>query len=1149
MTESGNNRHTILIGDGGQSKSYQLIRLFNHYIFNEDIVPIYVPLCETKTMNGYSIYSFIHREYIDDLQESFVDDYEKKLIGMFNCANHVKFLILLDGYNELLESFSVQSVNATVAHEIKQLSDIDNVYLVITSRYFLTGSLFSGFSLADICNLTKQQVEIFVPNANNLDEQLLELLRSPFYLKRFIESTGDSRNNSVSHSTVTAGELLNEYLMEHIPLKFEREHSLDSKSHLLRKLRYCLTVLVPEFAFFMTWHKTHSISITKMNDCLKKNKTPFSENWEILDLLENYIVPANLMYSTAKSENNEYIFVHENYQDFFSAFWWTNRAKAKNFSEELLLLPLSIQMKKYIGDIVGENHFEKKQNCSSEPSPIECILRKNCRIFNNVAVQKFNRNCVEIMKISRHLSVTADYSELDLSLCRLNNVDCQNSNFQNCMVEKNTLIAENDNYVSYSFLECVWTDGDILVKIYSLGRITATNILDGSQIYSLPEHMSIGNCIYIDNERMIFNDYGDIRTYKTTSGELIDARKNVPLLKDEEGVFKPLLRIMAEINKCIKNFTEKGKIYVTDGSYDQGIKFFDATNNMFIIANTIARKNHFVFYDIDFKRIGELNLQNISVTYNIYQNGWCIGKNYDDDVLCFAKFRKKPLSVLSEIKFKIDVDSIKFVYVSKEGDYAVVLNENLEIYKLDLTTGINSCFHIPRFKPHDCCWKSVSADDDFLCFYYLGFDYENNFLNGICVFDYRNNNFRFKELYLSPYNAYQVVIKNGDYGFVVVTPTETYLLNQSLIEISTLRHRTGITELSACENRFFCTIGAKSITFSCFSLDEKDKKSVDIKATIDITFGANESKNIDYYIATEDYVVHKSGLKFQNCRLIRHIASLSCDIVESTVSNQCAIITYQSETSQTFAEIIVIDKTSLEISKLFVTQAMKNEKTVFNLFQSNNSQKHKSDLSESTKLLMNSFQFLNGDWYCFYDNLSNTSLVKFDVVNSSASIVFELDERYEKNFLCDEFVISTTSQSHYIEPQPDDEGNTIITIPTCSLNAVVDVYALKDGRHFRFDLGDITGVFIRGIDAIAFSNECEVLAVHEYDTNFLYFYKFEKIDGKAHLKFIKRITVTSANYFGCNFKGINVDKETMQCLMDNGGYIEKKETESHGNTE
>lgn len=1138
MLERGNNRHTILIGDGGCSKSYQLIHLFNHYIHNKEIVPIYVPLCETKTIKGYSILSFIHREYIDDLQESFVSDYEKKLIVMFRRANQVKFLIMLDGYNELLESYSMQSVNNTIFNEIKQLSEIDNVYLVITSRYFLTGSLFSGFSLADVCNLTKQQIENFVPCTNNLDEQILDLLQSPFYLRKYIEFMEDFHNNLTSDLTITAGELLHEYLMKHIPLKFEREHTLDYKSQLLRKLKYCLEVLLPDFAFYMTWHKTHIISIEEMNDCLKRNKTKLYENWEIIDLLENYIVPANLMYSIDKPENKEYLFVHENYQDYFAALWWINSAKAKNFSEELLLFPLSIQMKKYIGDIIGENRFEKKQDCMSEPSPIECILRKNHGIFNRKAVQKFNRNCVEIMKISRHLSVIADYSELDLSLCRLNNVNCQNSNFQNCMVEKNTLIAENDNYASHSFLECVWTDGDILVKIYSLGRITATNILDGSQIYSLPEHMSIGNyCIYIDNERMIFDDYGDIRTYKTASGGLIDTRKNVPLCKDEEGVFKPLLRMMAEINKGIKNFTEKGKIYVTDGSYDKGVKFFDATNNMFIIANTIARKNHFVFYDIDFKRIGELNLQNISVTYNIYQNGWCIGKNYDDDVLCFTKFRKEPLSVLSEIKLKIDIDSIKFVYVSKEGDYAVVLNENLEIYKLDLTTGINSCFHIPRFKPHDCCWESVSADDDFLCFYYLGFDYENNFLNGICVFDYRNNTFRFKELYISPDNAYQVVIKNGDYGFVVVTPIETYLLNQSLIEISTLRHRTGITKLSVCENRFFCTTGAKSITFSCFSLDEKDKKSVDIKANMDSTFGANESTNIDYYIAAENYVIHKSGIKFQDSRLIRHVKSCLCDIIESTVSNQCAIIKYQNENSQIFAEINIIDKVSLEISKVFITQAMKNGNTVFNIFQRCNIKKHSLDCNKSPELLMDSFQLLNGIWYCFYDNLINTSLVKLNLEKSLASIIFELDERYETNYLSNGFIISAFHQSRYIEPYLDNEGNTVINIPTCSSNAVVDVYELKYGRHFRFDLSDITGITIKNIDYIAFSNDCEVLAVNEQNTNLLYFYKFEKIDGKANLRFIKRINVALSNFFECNFKGINVDEDTMQCLIDNGGYL------------
>ena len=74
---SKSNRNTLLIGDGGQSKSYQLIDLFKSYITNEKVVPIYVPLCESGTKEGgYSILNFIYREYILDFQES-TSNYEK----------------------------------------------------------------------------------------------------------------------------------------------------------------------------------------------------------------------------------------------------------------------------------------------------------------------------------------------------------------------------------------------------------------------------------------------------------------------------------------------------------------------------------------------------------------------------------------------------------------------------------------------------------------------------------------------------------------------------------------------------------------------------------------------------------------------------------------------------------------------------------------------------------------------------------------------------------------------------------------------------------------------------------------------------------------------------------------------------------------
>ena len=426
---------------------------------------------------------------------------------------------------------------------------------------------------------------MFVPNIENENEQLVELIRSPFYLTRFLEYKEDTSENAFSNSSVTAGELLYSYLIEHIPKKYEKEHSLDSKSPVLRKLIFCLTKLIPEFSAYMAKNKTHSISINEMSNCYKKIQSPHTENWSIVDLLENYIVPCNLMYGIIQSESNYYLFCHENYQEFFAGIWWINYAKRTELSEELMKFSISVQIKKYIGDILKETRFENKKDCFSEPSSVELILGKNRGIINNKAVQKFNAECVEIMKISRHNSITANYSELDLSQCRFINSNCPNSNFEKCVVVKDTFISSYDEPFSDIGLEAIWTNGERLVRVYHNGEIVATNILDGTLIYNIPpQNATICSDVYIDEKQIIYADLGDIRIYETLSGNLINRRKAVNLLKDQKSIWRPLLRCVAEIYRLYSSLENKGKIYVIEGTFNHGdFTIYDQKHNLFFV--------------------------------------------------------------------------------------------------------------------------------------------------------------------------------------------------------------------------------------------------------------------------------------------------------------------------------------------------------------------------------------------------------------------------------------------------------------------------------------------------------------------------------------------------------------------------------------
>jgi hypothetical protein len=227
-----------------------------------------------------------------------------------------------------------------------------------------------------------------------------------------------------------------------------------------------------------------------------------------------------------------------------------------------------------------------------------------------------------------------------------------------------------------------------------------------------------------------------------------------------------------------------------------------------------------------------------------------------------------------------------------------------------------------------------------------------------------------------------------------------------------------------------------------------------------------------------------------------------------------------------------------------------NDNNVYDLFsridtRSDNGDS-KSEIIEDLNphILFDSFQFVHGNLYCFFDNLYYTSLVKIDITNALVNTVFDLKGRYAQNFVVnEEYIISYCSESPFVEPYTSEEGNLVIDIPTCSIDTEIGVSLLKSGEHFNIDLSKVSGNYpdetiTGGIDQYAFSSESNMLAVKQYGTNTIFFYKFSNTDDNVRFEFIKKVDIiATANYQGCDFNGVNLDDKTIQCLIDNGGHI------------
>ena len=94
----------------------------------------------------------------------------------------------------------------------------------------------------------------------------------------------------------------------------------------------------------------------------------------------------------------------------------------------------------------------------------------------------------------------------------------------------------------------------------------------------------------------------------------------------------------------------------------------------------------------------------------------------------------------------------------------------------------------------------------------------------------------------------------------------------------------------------------------------------------------------------------------------------------------------------------------------------------------------------------------------------------------------------------EEFIISYCSESQFVEPTNNEDGNTVINIPTCSIDTEIGIVLMKSGKHFNFDLSNVYGnhpdkKITGGIGKLAFSNESKVLAVQQHGTNSVFFYR------------------------------------------------------------
>lgn len=299
-------KNILLLSKGGGGKTTQLINLCNQLLqSNSDkrIIPVYISLNSYDGQRDYItkrlIDSFLGVVTSYDIETSVTN--MRKLV-LSNSNRHV--LLMIDGLNE------TSMDTASLIGEIKQLSILDNLQIILTSRYIikLDKRLFGIYKVETLNdNILSEKIH----NYNELNEELKKLLHLPLYLRQYLSIKDESKTR-----IATATELIDEYfkfqldkIEDSVGLKYKEtvENILNDflpnylYSHIYNTKRY---MVVEKSDIFVFWERyienTPEVKYTiKLNDK------------SCVDILQELGIIKDC------HADGLYVFYHESYLDYF----------------------------------------------------------------------------------------------------------------------------------------------------------------------------------------------------------------------------------------------------------------------------------------------------------------------------------------------------------------------------------------------------------------------------------------------------------------------------------------------------------------------------------------------------------------------------------------------------------------------------------------------------------------------------------------------------------------------------------------------------------------------------------------------------------------------------------------------------------------
>ena len=609
-------KHTVILGEGGMGKTVSLIRLWNEYLeksCEETPVPVFIALNEYNQISDSSkredfIVSIIKKNYGDQMvSHEAVCEIMKEPIQEED-GFIPSLILLLDGFNEI--TLDKRELLIEMRHLIEQAK---GVQIVITSRYDVRGNFnWTEFHLLKLMELEDKQVNLYLqeqgtPVAVSFTEgdsnRLRQLIKNPMMLTLYASTCEVQkdhlldRNCDFKKQVESPGELLWNFLEAQVARLPERLGDDPGKQWFYK---FLLKFLLPAFGYEMEKAGQFEFNKNELNEIIQKYCIRFSEEdfflafaeYELhIDDLDVGECPGDkekiqrrakivkIVYEELLmmvNEGHSFLFLHQNFRDFFAAVHLLNEAEISVSKGEIPVVfkerILDYFVRRLLGEIEGE-HLSKPYLVKDEGWKID-INKDNwlhqvldlCRGKVGEEVGFVVWNIVTIWKEVRGELTGADLSRLNLSGVQFNGVICSHvygekylsAVFDGSRVHEKNLFPKGHTWELRSALyspdgkKILSTSGDRTIKEWDAGTGECLKTFAGHTDY-------VNRAVYSPDGKKILSASSDktIKEWNAETGQCV----------------KTLVGHMGKVSSAV--YSPDGKKILT-ASHDKTIKEWDA---------------------------------------------------------------------------------------------------------------------------------------------------------------------------------------------------------------------------------------------------------------------------------------------------------------------------------------------------------------------------------------------------------------------------------------------------------------------------------------------------------------------------------------------------------------------------------------------